>query len=693
MSFVSSESYDFRSLFPGVELLLQDKSNQVDLARALNGNEVVGIYFSAHWCGPCRHFTPILSRLYNELKALGKSFEIVFVSSDRNDDAFHEYFKEMPWLAIPFAEQVLRDKLEDIFECRGIPKLVLLDGKNGEVISLEGKSKILSGSLGFPFTDDAINIANAVKEKKIEEVFSNWTVLKLYDVDIELLKSKEAVAIVFGNASNGLKYILPALAKAYTKLYDRLAVVYVTHELDEINDDEKQLQDQMPTDWIKLNISQSKQLVTTLNDTTGYLNSSPMLLVTRGDGSQVLSLDAINHVYRNGALGFPWSPKNIKEALDLEEKKLNNFKSETFHVGGLKFLKDGRFISHNENESDLIFSQLLNHDLVGLYFSAHWCGPCRKFTPELIEQYNLLKEGGKKVEIVFISSDKDESSFTEYYNTMPWTSLDYKLRDLKGLLSSAFSVTGIPTLIWVDPKTGRMVEDGRLSISYGHEYFPWTPEQMEQGKVALEETTARKRLEAKQRADAVADGFRAAKTVVLRNHIGKGEILPDYTVTFTNFNTFIGEVKLSNGKFYYEIEVLKPLEHLAQFGWMTEGFVPPSEHSQGSGVGDDNFSWGFDGARKCKWGNSSSADFGSAWTHGDVLGLAVDLGAAKSVSFSVNGDFTAPFGVAFEGIAAEWVSPALTADVDSYRINFGDRPFKFSPPDVAYKSVHTGLSV
>ena len=30
---------------------------------------------------------------------------------------------------------------------------------------------------------------------------------------------------------------------------------------------------------------------------------------------------------------------------------------------------------------------------VGIYFSAHWCPPCRSFTPKLIESYNDALQG------------------------------------------------------------------------------------------------------------------------------------------------------------------------------------------------------------------------------------------------------------------------------------------------------------
>lgn len=44
----------------------------------------------------------------------------------------------------------------------------------------------------------------------------------------------------------------------------------------------------------------------------------------------------------------------------------------------------------------LVDSKLGDAEVVGIYFSAHWCGPCRGFTPRLVETYKSLKAAGKK---------------------------------------------------------------------------------------------------------------------------------------------------------------------------------------------------------------------------------------------------------------------------------------------------------
>lgn len=116
---------------------------------ALKG-KVVGIYFSAHWCGPCRQFTPLLTKFYNE-HAKSKNFEIVFASSDRDERSFQEYYGTMPWLSLPFGGE-LKDKLSAKYKVRGIPTLVWVD-EEGETITTDGRGAVMSDAAakGFPW--------------------------------------------------------------------------------------------------------------------------------------------------------------------------------------------------------------------------------------------------------------------------------------------------------------------------------------------------------------------------------------------------------------------------------------------------------------------------------------------------------------------------------------------------------------
>ncbi len=132
----------------GEKLIRRDKSEvSVD---ELQGKKRVAIYFSAHWCPPCRSFTPVLVEVYNKLKADGKKFELVFVSGDRGEEAMFDYMngEKMEWLAIPF-ESDARQKLGDKFGVRSIPTLMILDDK-GVVITKNARMDVMNkGAAAF----------------------------------------------------------------------------------------------------------------------------------------------------------------------------------------------------------------------------------------------------------------------------------------------------------------------------------------------------------------------------------------------------------------------------------------------------------------------------------------------------------------------------------------------------------------
>lgn len=69
--------------------------------------KVIAIYFSAHWCPPCRAFTPKLAGFYKNVKkgVNQNNFEIIFVSSDKSEDKFDEYLGDMPWYAMPYKKR------------------------------------------------------------------------------------------------------------------------------------------------------------------------------------------------------------------------------------------------------------------------------------------------------------------------------------------------------------------------------------------------------------------------------------------------------------------------------------------------------------------------------------------------------------------------------------------------------------
>ena len=87
---------------------------------------------------------------YERLRELGD--EVVFVSSDRDVARFAEYFEEMPWLALPFAERERKSNLASRFRVATIPRLVVLAG-DGSLITVHGRVDLPSDPLlqAFPW--------------------------------------------------------------------------------------------------------------------------------------------------------------------------------------------------------------------------------------------------------------------------------------------------------------------------------------------------------------------------------------------------------------------------------------------------------------------------------------------------------------------------------------------------------------
>ena len=111
---------------------LVSKNGQIP-SSSLNAFKYVLVYFSAHWCPPCRGFTPKLGLFYDNVNAGEKTLEIVYVSGDRTPEQFEEYYDEQPWVAVPFTENEKRAQLNQHFKVAGIPALFLID-QSGKVL-------------------------------------------------------------------------------------------------------------------------------------------------------------------------------------------------------------------------------------------------------------------------------------------------------------------------------------------------------------------------------------------------------------------------------------------------------------------------------------------------------------------------------------------------------------------------------
>ncbi|GIL56515.1 hypothetical protein Vafri_11866 [Volvox africanus] len=299
----------------GASPLLGKGEAKIPLSSITGPNKVIGLYFSAHWCPPCRRFTPQLASTYKRFKdedPRAADWEIIFVSRDRDQASFDEYYSEMPWLAVPYTEKKIAAGLSKLYHVKGIPTLVLINGETGAVITTDGRE--------------------AVSE------------------DPECLH-------------------------------------------------------------------------------------------------------------------FPWEPKTFREIME----------------GASLVDPPGEKSDDNTNVAAAPALERLAGKVTLLYFSASWCPPCRRFTPELVKTMKALQEAGKAVEAVFVSADREEHAMKEYHSHMTWPALPFSDKERKDELNKRYEVEGIPTLVVLDEDFKIITTEGVGAVRSDPtgSHFPWRPQPLE----------------------------------------------------------------------------------------------------------------------------------------------------------------------------------------------------------------------
>ncbi len=128
---------------------------------AVENKKLIAFYFSAHWCAPCRKFTPTLVDYYQRVAPQHPEFELIFVSSDRSRFNWETYLRDMkmPWPAIDFDQLPAFTSLKK----RGgesIPSLLILDA-TGHVVASSYEGEKYQGPQSALATLDKIFAANA----------------------------------------------------------------------------------------------------------------------------------------------------------------------------------------------------------------------------------------------------------------------------------------------------------------------------------------------------------------------------------------------------------------------------------------------------------------------------------------------------------------------------------------------------
>lgn len=135
----------------GEQLLTKNGKKSTD--DVLAAKTVIGILFAAEWSPPCRAFVPLLGACYEDIAEIHTDLEIVYVSGDRAQASFDEFYEVMPWAAIPFDENSTKQALVERCSVSDVPALVLIDTKghllesNGRAVFARGDAQEIWGTI------------------------------------------------------------------------------------------------------------------------------------------------------------------------------------------------------------------------------------------------------------------------------------------------------------------------------------------------------------------------------------------------------------------------------------------------------------------------------------------------------------------------------------------------------------------
>ncbi|KAJ8547642.1 hypothetical protein K7X08_011228 [Anisodus acutangulus] len=485
-------------------MVIDQESSPIDLAVVLSSKErdfiicrngeqvkgssitgkIVGLYFSGSWCGPCRQFTPKLVEAYDSLYPKGE-FEIVFVSSDKDNESFNEYFGKMPWLAVPFSDAEARKNLKQLFKVRAIPHLVILDG-TGRVLSNEGVKCIKNfGHEAYPFTSERVDYLRQEEEKAKENqslrsllVYASRDFLisnEEIKISVSELEGKTVCLYFAMSTHRRCKSFTLKLAEAYEKLKQKnFEIVLIS--MDEKYEDFKKSFEAMP--WLALPFKDEscERLVR-------YFEHKllPQLVIISPDG-KTLQQNAVKLVEEYGDEAFPFTQEKLVTLANLKKKKLEAQTLESILVTA-----DRDFVISNEGLKVPV-SKLMGRNIL-LYFAASWSLPSREFLPKIVTAYQEIKKNDANFEVIFISSDHDEPSFNNIFSSMPWLALPFD-DERKAFLSRRFNIVGIPVAIAIGPSGCTVNTQVRqLLETHGAGAYPFTEEHIKNLQQQLDKNT------------------------------------------------------------------------------------------------------------------------------------------------------------------------------------------------------------
>ena len=238
--------------------LIQSNGQKAKVSKAMVKKRFILVYFSAHWCPPCRKFTPKLVKWYN---ADHEDYSVIFVSSDENQKEMNKYMEEakMPWVGLKKggdSEKIMNQKFRI---SDGIPSLVLIE--KGQIVKLQSRTpagvfnemnKLLNKGKNRDLINKSESKKAVSKENKPFIFQSNRDVLKAIKNDLisangkkgkitrEMVKQKSLLVYFSSNQCGPCSKFTPELVEWYKDHKKEYSLLFVSS-----NSSEEEMKDNM----------------------------------------------------------------------------------------------------------------------------------------------------------------------------------------------------------------------------------------------------------------------------------------------------------------------------------------------------------------------------------------------------------------------------------------------------------------
>jgi len=172
-----------------------------------------------------------------------------------------------------------------------------------------------------------------------------------------------------------------------------------------------------------------------------------------------------------------------------------------------------------------------------------------------------------------------------------------------------------------------------------------------------------------------------------------GNLTANFGVTSTTFQNLFGTIGVSSGKWYFEF-VTSSITGVGG-GQFSVGVATVSASYNSNNFTSGN-GWLYYGTNGNKY-NSGGAAYGSTFGVNDVIGVAFDVDNgkiwfAKNNTWQASGNPSAGTNAAFTNLSGNTLVPILgddqSNDTKVGSINFGQRPFTYTPPS-GFKALNT----